>query len=112
MEEGASGIFVCFVVGIAFSLIPSSIVSRLVSEKEKGLYHMQIVSGIDRFAYYGSFAVMDLVNCYIPCFLTIFLLQLFEINLPGVWVTILIYPIAVIPYTYATSFIFGKETTA
>jgi len=38
--EEASGIFVCFVVGIAFSLIPASIVSRMVAEKEKGLYHI------------------------------------------------------------------------
>ena len=35
-----SGIFVCFVVGIAFALIPASIVSRLVHEKETGLHHM------------------------------------------------------------------------
>ena len=39
-EEGAPGIFVCFVAGIGLALIPASIVSRIVNEKEKGLHHM------------------------------------------------------------------------
>lgn len=54
-EEEVNGVFVTFVIGIAFSLIPASIVSRIVNEKERGLNHMQIVSGVDKLAYYGSF---------------------------------------------------------
>jgi hypothetical protein len=39
-EDSASGIFVCFVVGVGLALIPASIVSRVCHEKERGLYHM------------------------------------------------------------------------
>jgi len=69
-EEAASGIFVCFVSGVAFALVPASIVSRLVHEKEKGLHHMQEVSGVSKKAYWLSFYIFDICISYIPCFLT------------------------------------------
>jgi hypothetical protein len=39
-QEEANGIFVCFVAGIALALIPASIVSRIVNEKQMGMHHM------------------------------------------------------------------------
>ena len=111
-EEEASGIFVTFVIGIGFSLIPASIVTRLVSEKERGLFHMQIVSGVEKISYYGAFVIFDLIVAYIPCVLTILMIHLFRLNYTEVWRTIMLYPLAVIPYTYASSFIFDKESTA
>lgn len=69
-DEAASGIFVCFVVGVGFALIPASIVSRIVHEKESGLRHMQVVSGLDKRAYWLSFLLFDIVVTYIPCIIT------------------------------------------
>jgi len=77
--EEASGIFVCFVVGIAFSLIPASIVSRMVNEKERGLYHIQVVSGVEKVAYYGAFFVFDLIIAYVPCIITIYAFDYFKL---------------------------------
>jgi hypothetical protein len=111
-EEAASGIFVCFVVGIAFSLIPASIVSRIVAEKERGLYHMQIVSGVEKVAYYASFVILDLLFAYVPCVTTIYLLEWFKLYYEYTWRTFMLYPLAVIPFTYSSSFIFDKESTA
>jgi hypothetical protein len=111
-EEAASGIFVCFVVGIAFSLIPASIVSRIVGEKENGLYHIQIVSGVEKAAYYGSFVLIDLVLSYVPVILTIYLFNHFNLDYWEAWKTLMLYPLAVIPFTYSTSFLFNKESTA
>lgn len=39
-REDANGIYVAFVIGIAFSLVPASIITRLVGERENGLYHI------------------------------------------------------------------------
>ena len=39
-ETDANGIFVAFCAGISFALIPASIVSRIVHEKERGLLHL------------------------------------------------------------------------
>ena len=39
-EEKPNAVFVAFVVGVGMALIPASIVSRIVHEKERGLYHM------------------------------------------------------------------------
>lgn len=111
-SEEASGIFVCFVVGIAYSLIPASIASRLVHEKEKGLYHMQYVSGIHKVAYFSAFVVYDLVTSYVPCLLTHPLLIAFDLHYEKSIVTWLLYPVSVIPFTYLTSFMFDRETTA
>lgn len=112
IQDTASGIFVCFVIGIAFSLIPASIVSRLIHEKERGLYHIQVVSGVEKFAYYGSFLIFDLIMCYIPCIITIYAFDFFNLHYWQCWKTILLYPLAVIPFTYSSSFIFDKESTA
>lgn len=111
-EEAASGIFVNFVVGVAFSLIPASIVSRLVSAKEKGLYHMELVTGIHKRAYYLSFAVFDLLFCYQATFATAILFAHFDLHYWASDLTLLLYPLALIPYTYTTSFVFDKESTA
>ena len=99
-------------VGIAFSLIPASIASRLVLEKEKGLYHMQVVSGIDKLAYYGCFLSFDLVFSYIPVVLAIILFKVFSLDYSSMHPTLLLYPFALVPYTYTWSMLFHKETTA
>ena len=42
----SNGIFIVFVVGIGFALIPASIISFLLHEREKNLKHMQLISGM------------------------------------------------------------------
>lgn len=79
-QELAPGIFVCFVTGIGLSLIPASIATRVVHEKENGLYHMQIVSGVNKLAYWTSFFIIDLIMAYVPCILTAILIELFEMK--------------------------------
>jgi len=110
--DDASGIFVCFVIGICFSLVPAAIISRVVGEKERGIYHIQVVSGLQKVSYYASFLVYDLVSAYVPCILTILLFRLFDLKYNYAYVTLLLYPLSIVPYTYAMSFFFSKESTA
>jgi len=111
-EETASGIFVSFVVGVGLALIPASIVSRVVHEKERGLYHMQLVSGVKRRAYWGSFFLFDILQAYVPCILTGFLFEAFSLQYPLIWKILMLYPWAIVPYSYCTTFLFSQESTA
>jgi len=111
-EETASGIFVAFVVGVGMALIPASIVSRVVHEKERGLYHMQVVSGVSRRAYWGSFFLFDILQTYVPCFLAGSLFEAFGLEYPQIWTVLMLYPWAIVPYSYCTTFLFSQESTA
>ena len=77
--EVASGIFVCFIIGVGFALIPASIITRIVHEKEKGLHHMQVVSGLDKRAYWLSFFLYDIIMAYIPCLITMQFWDIFDL---------------------------------
>ena len=73
---------------------------------------MQTVSGIEKVAYFGSFLLFDLVASYIPCLLTTPILEQFNLYYTQGWKTFLLYPLSVIPFTYATAFMYNIETTA
>ena len=111
-QDTACGIFVCFVVGIGFALIPASIVSRIVHEKETGLRHIQIVSGIDKRAYWISFFLFDIVIAYIPCLIAMSLWDFFGLQYEHLNKVLAVYPLGIVPYSYAMSYIFNRESTA
>lgn len=78
-EAEANGIFVAWIVGIAYSLIPASIIARIVYEKESGLFHLQKVTGVDMRSYWLSFYVFDIILVYICTLLTWFLVDIFNL---------------------------------
>lgn len=97
-DEDRSGIFICFVAGIAFALIPSSISSRVVQDRESGNKHLQTISQLSSKAYWGSFVVSDLQKSYFVCLLVSILLIAFSISGSGVIAMVLmVYPLAIIP---------------
>lgn len=67
---------------------------------------------MEKFAYYGCFFIQDLVFTYIPVTLTWLLTRYFNLRYYNSEYTFMLYPLALIPYTYASSFIFAKESTA
>mmetsp|Transcript_8589 Transcript_8589/g.13294 ORF Transcript_8589/g.13294 Transcript_8589/m.13294 type:complete len:156 (-) Transcript_8589:1740-2207(-) len=109
----ASGLFLCFVAGVGLALIPAAIISKIVIEKETGLRHIQMVSGVRLRAYWASFYVYDLVKVYF--IVALLFMVLWSMNVDKVWIimhTLLLLPPAVIPYSYVCSFVFEKEITA
>jgi hypothetical protein len=99
-------------MGVGFALIPASIVSRLVHEKEKGLDHMQQVSGVSKRAYWLSFFMFDIFICYVPCIITSYLVELFDLKYQHIEKILYVYPWGIVFYSYAMSYIFNKESTA
>ncbi|CDW85159.1 abc transporter family protein [Stylonychia lemnae] len=108
-SQGTNGFFIIFVVAIGFAMIPASVVTFIVNEREKSLKHMQMVSGMSLAAYWVSNIIFDILKAIIPSAIVIGLLYAFEVAYDYVWVLFLIYPLGVIPFSYFTSQFFASE---
>ena len=107
-----NGLFLGFVLAIAFSLIPASIMGYLMNEKVHSLVHQQVISGMNMISYWASNFVFDVLKTYIPVIIAIISITVFEIDLDYVWLLLILFPAAIVSYTYATSFLFSEEGTA
>ena len=71
-----------------------------------------MISGVSKLGYWLSNMFSDIVKTYIPIILTMILQAIFKIQIEGVWVHFLLYPIAIVPFTYVTSFFFSGDSVA
>ena len=62
----SNGFFTGFVLGIAFALIPTSIIGFILNERVNALVHQQIISGMNKFSYWVSNFLFDLVKVFVP----------------------------------------------
>jgi len=99
-------------VSIALALIPCVIISFIIKEREQQLKHMQVISGVSLPAYWISNTISDIVKTYVPIFIIIIFTFIFNLKYDGVWVLLIVYPIAIVPFTYVTSFLFKGDTVA
>ncbi len=111
-QEQANGVFIVFVVSIGFALIPASMISHIVSERSRNLKQMQILSGMSLPAYWISNMIFDMLKALIPCGIVIGLLKAFDFFYPDVWRVFLLYPVGIVPFTYASSFLFTNDSVA
>ena len=75
-----NGVFIVFVISIGFALIPASIISFIVYEKEKNLKHMQIISGMSLPAYWICNFAFDICKAFIPSALVVGLMYAFGVD--------------------------------
>jgi hypothetical protein len=73
---------------------------------------MQVISGMNLSSYWISSYIHDILKAWIPMAIVIGLMYAFKLDYENVWILFLLYPISVIPFTYATSFIFTNENVA
>lgn len=76
----ASGFFIAFIVSIAFALVPATVVSFILNEREKNLKHMQVISGMSLTAYWVSNLIFDIFKGLIPSGIVIGLIYAFDLN--------------------------------
>ena len=62
--------------------------------------------------YWASNVIFDIVMAYIPILLIILMTVLFNKHYEGIWVLFLLYPPAIVPFTYVTSFLFKSDINA
>ena len=111
-ENAKNGGIISNALVVAFALLPASLVSFIVREREDNLKHQQLITGVSLVAYWVSNAAMDVFKSLIPCSISIGLIYAFEIDLPFAWLLIILYAFTIIPFTYATSFLFVNENLA
>jgi hypothetical protein len=78
-REGASdGIFLSFMISIGFSLIPASIISFIITERNTGLKHQQLISGMNIAGYWIGNMIFEIVKTEIPILLCLALIYAFD----------------------------------
>jgi len=61
-------------------MIPSSTVSYILTEREKNLKHMQLISGMSLSAYWIGNFIFDLLKALVPTVIVIALIYAFELK--------------------------------
>lgn len=116
----ATGFIASFIFSVALAFIPSSIVVFIVKEKQQGVKHQQLVSGVSLFAYWMANYISDLIKIVIPIVFAALMCLAFGISSltePGesygaVWVLLIFYGTSVIPFAYLVSFLFKEYGNA
>jgi ATP-binding cassette, subfamily A (ABC1), member 3 len=101
-----------FLVGLAISLIPVVMVAFILREREDDLKHIQLISGMNLPAYWISNMIADILKVYVPIILILITAAFFSLDFHGTWILYLLFPWAIVPFTYATSFLFSNDTRA
>jgi len=99
-------------LGIGMALIPCVMVSFIMKERAEGLKHMQLISGMNLPAYWISNMIADIIKVYIPVIMMLLTSIAFNVNYPDIWILFLLLPLALVPFSYVTTFLFGSDTSA
>ena len=111
-SEQTNNNLVIFFVSIAFSLIPANFITIIIKEKVSNSKHLMRISGINITAYWIVNFIFELIKYYFTCGICLFLLYIFNFYKNYLHILYLLYGPALIPMTYALSFIFDSESSA
>lgn len=111
-EKAATSIFLVFVITVAFALMQASAIAFVCHEKERKLRHMQFVQGMSQSAYFLVNFLFDLGKTLTLSVFILALIEAYSLDFPDAWPLLLVYPFAIVPFTYASSYIFTKESVA
>ena len=64
------------------------------------------------FGYWAANILADLVKAFIPILAILLISDLSGVWYEGVWVLFVLFPFAVVPFSYVTSFMFSSDTVA
>jgi len=99
-------------VSIGLALVPCAMVSYILKEREQQLKHMQLISGMSLFGYWAANLLADTLKAYVPIGVILLFCYLMNVWYEGVWLLFVLYPLAVVPFSYVTSFLFSSDTVA
>ena len=111
-EQAANSFDFAFMVSIGLALIPCVMVSYILKEREEQLKHIQLISGMSLFGYWAANLFSDIVKASIPISIILLLCWAIGVWYDGVWVLFCLFPFAVVPFSYVTSFLFSSDTVA
>ena len=113
------GLIYAFVMGIAMSLLPASLITYIVKEREFNAKHQQVVSGVSIYAYWFSNFFFDIIKYLIPAIINVLAAMILDASalidgdkLAALWLDFILYGFAIIPFVYLTAFLFRNYGTA
>lgn len=71
-----------------------------------------MISGVSLPAYWLSNLLADTIKTYVPIFIIMILMAIFQLDYEGVYYLLLLYPLSIVPFTYVTSSFFTSDTVA
>lgn len=120
LEASLNSFILTIIFGLAVAFIPASIIAFIVKEKENNVKFQHVISGVSRWAYwtsnyfwdYAKYLVFAVFVCVFIYVVDIYTYTDDAKRYGAFWLIFLLYGLAVIPFTYATSFVFSNHTTA
>jgi ATP-binding cassette subfamily A (ABC1) protein 3 len=103
---------IVFITSIGYSVSITSIVSYLVVERKSGLKHLQLVSGLQKKAYWSANFLVDFIKLQITTGITIACFFVYGMNIKTAYIIYLVFPFGILPFTYVTSFMFSEDSAA
>ena len=65
-----------------------------------------MIQGMSKLAYWSVNMLFDLFKCLLVSGLILVLIEMYNLDFPDSWAILMEYPFAIVPFTYATSFMF------
>ena len=73
---------------------------------------MQLISGMSLFGYWAANLLSDVIKAFVPIAMILLLCWAIDVWYDGAWVLFCLYPFAVVPFSYVTSFLFASDSVA
>lgn len=99
-------------MSIAFGIVIAGLARYIVSERISGLKHLQIISGMQTSAYWMGCFIFDFCKMYITIITAFILFAAFDLRLNDMFVVLALLPFGIIPFTYASTYLFTTESAA
>ncbi|CAG9325453.1 unnamed protein product [Blepharisma stoltei] len=114
------GVISCLIFGLAFAFVPAGIASYIVRERETSVKHQHMITGISLWAYWISNYLCDIVKYAAVYLVTLLFIWIFQVDIftdesddfACVALLLGLYGLAVILFTYSTSFLFDDYSSA
>lgn len=103
---------IIFFSAISYSIVITVTVSYLVVERVSQLKHVQVITGMRLSSYWIANFIFDALKLYITVVTTIALFYIFDQEYESAIVVYALFPFAIMPFTYVTSFLFSADSAA
>ena len=118
LQQG-SGLFTAIIISIAMAFVPASYAVFLVKEREVKAKHLQLISGVGLFSFWVANFLWDILQFSLVAAGGVGIVYAYGnptfasgTNLLVLISAFALYGAAVIPFTYALSFLFDSHSTA
>ena len=108
-KKSRNGFSLVFYTSIAFSLIPSNIITSIINEKENKLKHLQILSGLSLFTYWLNNYIFELLKYIFISIVSYLILFAFSFDEKYLIILYILYGPAMISFTYCLSYFIDNE---